>query len=304
MEADSYISYKEKYKNTKRKLRWLIYEHENFKEELKKSQQNLLQVSRDKSYLLDHLLNYETICQSSSEDEATALSSEEGEGVLEITRANDSPVPTEHKHKKSKMETSTAPGSLNQEETVPPITIKLAHSNGGRPGGKPFAVSASYSESEANTLSVTPTPKTLTSEMMKAIPTPLTSVSSKPGPVPPQLATKQQKPSGIKSLPAAPRLLHSIPVGGSRMAPQIGKLVTHVGLSHLPTSSPTVTENLSSGTPKLSSSSSGVQQMSGSHGGMTSSGDLMRGMGRGLMPGRPLTDGEKAAVAKQRGPHD
>ena len=202
-------------------------------------------------------------------------------------------------------------GILHHEETVPPITIKLAHSNGGRPGGKPFAISASYSEPEAHTHPVTPLPKTLTSEMLKAIPTSLTSLSHKPGSVLPQLATKQQKPSGIKSLPAAPRLLQSIPVGGSRMAPQIGgvlgKLVAQAGIGHLSTSSPTLTENLSSGTPKLSSSSLGVQQrveISGSHGGIASSGDLMRGMGRGLMPGRPLTDGETAAVAKQRGLHD
>ncbi|KAM9305372.1 INO80 complex subunit E [Gastrophryne carolinensis] len=48
-QADDEVDYKRKYKNLKRKLKFLIYEQECFQEELRRAQRKLLKVSRDKS---------------------------------------------------------------------------------------------------------------------------------------------------------------------------------------------------------------------------------------------------------------
>nr|XP_033801450.1 INO80 complex subunit E isoform X2 [Geotrypetes seraphini] len=73
------VDYRRKYKNLKRKLKFLIYEQECFQEELRKAQRKLLKVSRDKSFLLDRLLQYEAVDEGSSDSDATA-SSENSDG--------------------------------------------------------------------------------------------------------------------------------------------------------------------------------------------------------------------------------
>uniref|UniRef100_A0A8C7PEQ3 INO80 complex subunit E n=1 Tax=Oncorhynchus mykiss TaxID=8022 RepID=A0A8C7PEQ3_ONCMY len=50
-QADMEVDYKQKYKNLKRKLKFLVYEQECFQEELRRSQRKLLKVSRDKRWL-------------------------------------------------------------------------------------------------------------------------------------------------------------------------------------------------------------------------------------------------------------
>uniref|UniRef100_A0A8C8S7A9 INO80 complex subunit E n=1 Tax=Pelusios castaneus TaxID=367368 RepID=A0A8C8S7A9_9SAUR len=59
-------SYKRRYRALKRRLKLLIYEQECFQEELRKAQRKLLKVSRDKSFLLDRLLQYENVDEESS----------------------------------------------------------------------------------------------------------------------------------------------------------------------------------------------------------------------------------------------
>ncbi|XP_069100226.1 INO80 complex subunit E isoform X2 [Pleurodeles waltl] len=78
-QSDVDVDYKRKYRNLKRKLKFLIYEQECFQEELRKAQRKLLKVSRDKSFLLDRLLQYENVDEDSSDSDATA-SSENSEG--------------------------------------------------------------------------------------------------------------------------------------------------------------------------------------------------------------------------------
>lgn len=78
-QADVEVDYKRKYKNLKRKLKFLVYEQECFQEELRRAQRKLLKVSRDKSFLLDRLLQYERVDEDSSDSEAT-VSSENSEG--------------------------------------------------------------------------------------------------------------------------------------------------------------------------------------------------------------------------------
>ncbi|XP_035227380.1 uncharacterized protein LOC118199596 [Stegodyphus dumicola] len=77
-------NYHQKYRNLKRKLKVLIYENECFQEELKKAQRKLLKVSRDKSFLLDRLLRYETVESSSSDSEATVSSDSDNEFRAEL----------------------------------------------------------------------------------------------------------------------------------------------------------------------------------------------------------------------------
>ncbi|KAL0984904.1 hypothetical protein UPYG_G00150290 [Umbra pygmaea] len=86
-QADMEVDFKRKYKNLKRKLKFLVYEQECFQEELRRAQRKLLKVSRDKSFLLDRLLQYERVDEDSSDSEATASSeNSEGEGLRERER--------------------------------------------------------------------------------------------------------------------------------------------------------------------------------------------------------------------------
>ncbi|XP_068998520.1 INO80 complex subunit E isoform X3 [Embiotoca jacksoni] len=89
-QADVEVDYKRKYKNLKRKLKFLVYEQECFQEELRRAQRKLLKVSRDKSFLLDRLLQYERVDEDSSDSEATVSSeNSEGEGPRERERERD-----------------------------------------------------------------------------------------------------------------------------------------------------------------------------------------------------------------------
>ncbi|EDV21762.1 uncharacterized protein TRIADDRAFT_59811 [Trichoplax adhaerens] len=88
-------SSKHRYKTLKRKLKFLLYEQECFREELVKIQKKILRVSMDKngdgvitlehdgifcnSFLLDRLLKYENVPLSSSDEDGTASSSNESE---------------------------------------------------------------------------------------------------------------------------------------------------------------------------------------------------------------------------------
>uniref|UniRef100_A0A1A8BV20 INO80 complex subunit E n=1 Tax=Nothobranchius kadleci TaxID=1051664 RepID=A0A1A8BV20_NOTKA len=86
-QADVEVDYKRKYKNLKRKLKFLVYEQECFQEELRRAQRKLLKVSRDKSFLLDRLLQYERVDEDSSDSDATVSSeNSEGEGIRERER--------------------------------------------------------------------------------------------------------------------------------------------------------------------------------------------------------------------------
>uniref|UniRef100_A0A8C8S2H2 INO80 complex subunit E n=1 Tax=Pelusios castaneus TaxID=367368 RepID=A0A8C8S2H2_9SAUR len=66
-------SYKRRYRALKRRLKLLIYEQECFQEELRKAQRKLLKVSRDKSFLLDRLLQYENVDEESSGSAASPI---------------------------------------------------------------------------------------------------------------------------------------------------------------------------------------------------------------------------------------
>ena len=71
------INYKKKYQALKKKMKLLVYEQECFLDELRKSQRKLLKVTRDRSFLLDRLLQYEHLNDTSSDSESTASSESE-----------------------------------------------------------------------------------------------------------------------------------------------------------------------------------------------------------------------------------
>ncbi|XP_014278485.1 INO80 complex subunit E [Halyomorpha halys] len=71
------INYKEQYRSFKRKLKFLIYENECFQEALRNNQRRMLKVTRDRSFLLDRLLNYEKVEVTSSESDDTESSDDE-----------------------------------------------------------------------------------------------------------------------------------------------------------------------------------------------------------------------------------
>ncbi|XP_039535777.1 INO80 complex subunit E isoform X2 [Siphateles boraxobius] len=85
-QAEVEVDYKRKYKNLKRKLKFIVYEQECFQEELRRAQRKLLKVSRDKSFLLDRLLQYERVDEESSDSDATVSSDSDGEGARERDR--------------------------------------------------------------------------------------------------------------------------------------------------------------------------------------------------------------------------
>lgn len=78
-QEDQYVNYKQKYRELKKNLRYLIYENECFQDELRKAQHNFVSISRDKSFLLDRILKFEKPQGHSSDSEATESSDEEEE---------------------------------------------------------------------------------------------------------------------------------------------------------------------------------------------------------------------------------
>ncbi|XP_047489478.1 secreted protein C-like isoform X3 [Penaeus chinensis] len=83
VQTDGPEDYKANYKTLKRKLKLLIYENECFQEELRKAQRALLRVRRDKSFLLDRLLQYHRGPDSSSDSDQTEESDTENDAKLD-----------------------------------------------------------------------------------------------------------------------------------------------------------------------------------------------------------------------------
>ncbi|KAL4715906.1 hypothetical protein ACJJTC_013206 [Scirpophaga incertulas] len=77
-EPESEPNYRSQYLVLKTKLKYLIYENECFQDALRSSQKRLLKVSRDRSFLLDRLLQYEKPDSTTSESEDTE-SSDDGD---------------------------------------------------------------------------------------------------------------------------------------------------------------------------------------------------------------------------------
>lgn len=113
------IDYKEQYKRLKRKLRYLIYENECYQENLRNSRAKLLEVARDRSFLLDRLLQYEKVDISSSSESGEGTESSDGE--IEVSRQD---------IKRRKLESSSQPppqhtaGTSNAQKNPAPAKKK------------------------------------------------------------------------------------------------------------------------------------------------------------------------------------
>jgi len=86
--------YKKKYKSLKKKLKFLVFEQETLREELCKSQRRLIQASRDKTFLLDRLLQFEDPTDSDADSDATASSDSDCEtGRIQTQSTKESASP-------------------------------------------------------------------------------------------------------------------------------------------------------------------------------------------------------------------
>lgn len=112
------VSYRQKYRNLKRKLKFLLYENECFQEELRKAQRKLLKVTRDKSFLLDQILQYESIDSSSSDSDATVSSDSDSELRVEP------PPPSVSSLKKKKP--TVPPGESANVHHLPVTSVSAA----------------------------------------------------------------------------------------------------------------------------------------------------------------------------------
>lgn len=103
------IDYKAQYNELKKKLKYLLYENEFFQENLRTSQRRLLKITRDRSFLLDRLLQYEKVDVTSSEDDDTESSDDSSKA---------DPVPTVGRKRKNDPVT-LAGVSLSQNKNPP-----------------------------------------------------------------------------------------------------------------------------------------------------------------------------------------
>lgn len=118
-QEDQYVNYKQKYRELKKNLRYLIYENECFQDELRKAQHNFVSISRDKSFLLDRILKYEKPQGHSSDSEATESSDEDEEtkmGMVAPQFFNQRKKVT--KRKRSEVEMHNGNTNVPQSEAV------------------------------------------------------------------------------------------------------------------------------------------------------------------------------------------
>lgn len=118
---------KQKYMELKKRLRQLLAENESYKQELGKTNERLLKVSKDKSFLLDQLLQFEGVDSSSTESD---LSSSDVE--------RDLPQPPPKKTKKQTTPRSQNPSTATRRKANPKTTVAKARAPaGGVPPARP-----------------------------------------------------------------------------------------------------------------------------------------------------------------------
>ncbi|MFH4976140.1 hypothetical protein AB6A40_002849 [Gnathostoma spinigerum] len=64
---------KEQYRLLKKRFKFLVYENECYQEELRNLQRKLLKLSRDKNFLLDRLIQYEKLSDSSDDSDTNSV---------------------------------------------------------------------------------------------------------------------------------------------------------------------------------------------------------------------------------------
>lgn len=67
------LTQKEQYRQLKKRFKFLVYENECYQEELRNLQRKLLKLSRDKNFLLDRLIQYEKLSDSSDDSDSNSV---------------------------------------------------------------------------------------------------------------------------------------------------------------------------------------------------------------------------------------
>ncbi|GBP23242.1 INO80 complex subunit E [Eumeta japonica] len=133
-------NYKAQYMALKKKLKYLIYENECFQDALRSSQKRLLKVSRDRSFLLDRLLQYEKPESTTSESEETETSDDTEYRIETVKRKKietqsghhniSTPVPPKGqstvKRKRAVMPKKTHSNAVYPHQTMSGFTSKAA----------------------------------------------------------------------------------------------------------------------------------------------------------------------------------
>lgn len=111
------VDYKAQYKRLKRKLKYLIYENECYQENLRNSRAKLLEIARDRSFLLDRLLQYEKVDISSSSESGEDTESSDGE--VELPRPDIKRRKLEASSHPQPQQTHSASTSTTQKNPAP-----------------------------------------------------------------------------------------------------------------------------------------------------------------------------------------
>jgi len=106
------LEYKDKYRNLKRKLKFLIYENECFSMEIRNMEKRLLRVLKDRTFLLDILTQHENGSPEFDSTDNDMTDSSDGEIKM--------PVKTSEKKKRLKMATTKKnPGTITKTKKKP-----------------------------------------------------------------------------------------------------------------------------------------------------------------------------------------
>jgi len=119
---------KKQYKFLKCKLKHLLYENECFQNALRLSQKRLLNVTKDRSFLLDRLLVYEKQIENSSSDTEETESSEDEVKVEPVKRRRtDSNIQNHTSHNSSN--SKVQPPLAKKKRPTPSRPVKSQSSN-------------------------------------------------------------------------------------------------------------------------------------------------------------------------------
>ncbi|XP_058066556.1 INO80 complex subunit E [Anopheles bellator] len=116
------IDYRSLCKEMKKKLKILLYENAFFQHNLTVHQRRLLKITRDRSFLLDRLLEYDRPELSSSDSEATVSSDDSRVEVVQKKRKTDTSATTSNSASKASSVAQTKRGKKVQRKQPQPTT--------------------------------------------------------------------------------------------------------------------------------------------------------------------------------------
>ncbi|XP_063825608.1 uncharacterized protein LOC135075179 [Ostrinia nubilalis] len=122
------------YLNLKKKLKYLIYENECFQDALRSSQKRMLKVSRDRSFLLDRLLQYEKPESTTSESDDTESSDDTEYNRMEAIKRKKIEASAAHQNVSAPSTLNKGPSAVKRKRAVvakKPQNASNVHLNAG-----------------------------------------------------------------------------------------------------------------------------------------------------------------------------